>query len=131
MDYIRISILLGILLTTLLIVSQLHKFYDYYLLQKEKKKQELYDGCPIGITVEEKMDTLIGQYERSWERGTRRINRERIDNEFNGVQATAIWILLRQADADPTLNGEVKQTIKKFAEIQEKKAEFIRNEVID
>ena len=125
------SIMLGMMLTALLIVLNLKRFYDYYLGCKADKLQAMYDGCPIGISVEEKMDELIDNQNKSWERGTKRIEREKIDDELNDVQSDAMWILLRHADADPTLNGEVKSTIKKFSKLKEKKAEFVRNELIE
>lgn len=136
------SIVLGMMLTALLIVLNLKKFYDYYLGCRAEKQQSIYNACPIGISVEEKIDKLIKKQDesmnelifkqdKSWERGTKRIEREKIDDEIKDIQSDAISILLRFADADETLNGEVKATIKKFSKLKEKKAEFIRNELIE
>ncbi len=125
------SIFLGILISLVILAKYLKEFYDYYENCKDKKQQAIYNACPIGISVEEKMDDLIYKQDRSWERGTKRIERQKIDDEIKDVQSDAISILLRFADADDTLNGEVKSTIKKFSKLKEKKAEFVRNELIE
>ena len=125
------SILLCIVLTLLLIVKNLKRFYEYYVECKFKKKQDLYNDCPIGISVEEKIDELIIDKDRSWERGTKRVGREKLDDEILNIILHSTGVLLRIADNDPELNGDVKTTIEKIRKVKDKRSEFIRNELIE
>ena len=64
------------------------------------------------------------------EHQTNSVNREIISAELLDTVAASNGILLRHANQDPTLNGEVNFYIKKLAKLTEKKSDFERKELI-
>ena len=73
---------------------------------------------------------ILGKVNDMYDRGNVRAGRERINDEILVGTTSAIEVLLRFADKDETLNGEVKFNIKRLSQLKEKKLNYDRENVI-
>ena len=76
------------------------------------------------------LKAISDKVDEMYERGTIRAGREQISDEILEAQSESLWVLLRHADDDPTLNGEVKRSIKRLEMLKEKKLQYDRKVIL-